>query len=249
MKRLLLVLSLLLASIVLMTVSPVLGQDVDELIYMTEDYPPWNFEQDGEIRGISPDLLRLIWKKMGYPEQSIELLPWSRGYRLALKNRNHVLMSMTRTAEREPLFKWVGPISTSKYVLIKLSKNKISVNSLEDAKKYRIGTIREDATEQILESSGFNKEMISSVSKIKQAVRMLQAGNIDLLAHEQRSFESVLEKENYSPAEFESVVLLSEEKDHYAFHKDTPDALIQRFQVALDSLEQEHKAILDYYFK
>ena len=65
---------------------------------------------------------------------------------------------------------------------------------------------------------------------------MLQLNRIDLIAFDERSFLRLLRIENHNPTEFESVFLLTEEKDYYAFHKDTPDSLIHRFQEALNSL-------------
>ena len=220
-------------------------QDVDDLVYMTEEYPPLNYLEDGEIKGLSVELLKLIWKKMGYPEQKIVLFPWARGYKLVQEKKNHVLFSMVRTKEREPLFKWVGPIVTTEYVLVGLTKNKIKINSLEDAKKYSIGTVREDATEQILIQAGFSK--IQPVSKIKLNIKKLKAGRIDLLIYDKRSIYNEIKDLNYDAKEFEAIFKVDAESDHFAFHRGTPDLLIKKFQKALDSLADEHQAILKKY--
>jgi polar amino acid transport system substrate-binding protein len=48
----------------------------------------------------------------------IKIWPWARGYETALKEKNTVLFSTTRTEARENLFKWVGPIMPSRIVLV-----------------------------------------------------------------------------------------------------------------------------------
>ncbi len=88
----------------------VFAQDVDDLIYMAEDYAPANYLENGKLKGISVQILKLMWEKMGYPEQQVVVYPWARGYFYIKTKKNHVLFTMSRTKEREKLFKWVGPI-------------------------------------------------------------------------------------------------------------------------------------------
>jgi polar amino acid transport system substrate-binding protein len=35
-----------------------------DLTYITEQYPPYNFERDGRLQGISIDLLEMMWDRM-----------------------------------------------------------------------------------------------------------------------------------------------------------------------------------------
>ena len=163
------------------------------------------------------------------------------GYR---NNKGHKLSSnIVRNFNPSVLF----PLHL--HPLKKLGKMEFKLNSIEEAKKYKIGVIREDATEQVLKESGFRENNIHLTTKIKYSIGMLQLNRIDLLAYDEKSFFSLLRKENYNPEEFEVVFLLKEEKDYYAFHKGTSDSLIQRFQEALDSLKKGHNKLLDHYFK
>ena len=38
------------------------------------------------------------------------MIPWSRAYELIQRRPNVVLLQMSRSAERNPLFNWVGPV-------------------------------------------------------------------------------------------------------------------------------------------
>lgn len=219
----------------------------ESLSYITEEYPPWNFEENGTIKGIGPDLMRLMWKKMGYPEQEIKLLPWVRAYNLIQKNNNYVLMTMTRTANREKLFKWVGPMSNTRYSFIGLAKNSFKINTLDDAQNYIIGTLKEDAGEQIIIESGFDRKNIVSLTSIDQLTKMLKHKRIDFLIYDERGYKNYLKSKNYNVNEFKTFFVLKDVDDYFAFNKNIDDSLVNQFQQALNSLEEEHKAILKHY--
>jgi len=36
-----------------------------DLTYITEQYPPYNYQDDGKLQGISVDLLEKVWQKWG----------------------------------------------------------------------------------------------------------------------------------------------------------------------------------------
>ena len=46
------------------------------------------------------------------------MMPWNRSY-MTIQNENDIVVFlMTRTKEREELFKWVGPLAKGKVILI-----------------------------------------------------------------------------------------------------------------------------------
>ena len=103
-----------------------------DLTYMTEQYPPYNYQEDGKLQGISVDLLEEIWAKMGanLNRSVIKLLPWTEGYQRTLNESNTVLFTTGRIPERELLFKWAGPAASGEYALLAKSI-KISLSLLQ----------------------------------------------------------------------------------------------------------------------
>jgi polar amino acid transport system substrate-binding protein len=93
----------------------------EDITYMTEDYPPSNYIENGVLKGVAVDVLKAVWKKINSKEMHIQLYHWARGYQLALTKPNTMLFAMTRSPEREKLFKWVGPIYRGRYSLFTLS--------------------------------------------------------------------------------------------------------------------------------
>lgn len=218
-----------------------------DLIYLCEDVIPSNYVDNGELKGITIETLRLMWKKMGVPPQKIKVVPWARGYDILLTEKNHVLFSMARTKEREALFKWVGPVFTVKNVLLGRADRKLSIKSLEDARKFRIGTIKEDVLERFLLVNNFDVQKVEGVAGLEQSFEKLKLGRIDFIAFPESSLREFIKEKKYNAKDFKVFYALSESKLYYAFSKDTPDHLIQRFQIAFDSLKKEHMEILKKY--
>jgi polar amino acid transport system substrate-binding protein len=90
-----------------------------DLTYLTEQYPPYSYQADGRLQGISVDLLESVWQRMGVNlnRSVILLLPWTEGYNRTLEENNTVLFSTGRFPEREQLFRWAGPIASGRFVL------------------------------------------------------------------------------------------------------------------------------------
>ena len=94
-----------------------------DLTYITEQFPPYNYQENGKLQGISVDLLEKVWENMGanLNRSVIQLLPWKEGYQETLDENGKVLFSTARLPQREQLFKWAGPIGPIRNVL--LAKN------------------------------------------------------------------------------------------------------------------------------
>jgi len=87
-------------------------KDTVELQIITEEFAPFNFQsKDGQITGQSTEIVQEILSRLNL-KIDIRLMPWNDGYELALYEQDVVLYSTFRTAEREELFQWVGPIGS-----------------------------------------------------------------------------------------------------------------------------------------
>lgn len=209
---------------------------------MSEEFPPYNFEKNGRLQGISIDLMALCLDMLGSRQtrQDIRMLPWARSYKLLLEEKNTVLFAITRTEQREGLFKWVGPISSSRNVLLARKDSQISLTSPDDIRKYRTGAIRDDAGEQLLKNQfGLDRDEIELTSSALSSLRQLKTGRIDLFAYDENVSRWILSQEGFNPEEFESIYTLSEGFHYFGFNIETDDELINRFQRALEELKAE----------
>jgi ABC-type amino acid transport substrate-binding protein len=233
----------------------VLGLNANDGIKVfTENYPPYNMDEKGKLTGISVDVLEAMYKKMGYKEdrQSFKLTSWSRAYSMAQKKKNCMVFSTTRTAKREPLFKWVGPIiKTTVGITAPKSKN-IVINNVSDLNKYKIGAVMKDIGEQLLNEKGVDKKSIKSVSgknAIKMSYNKMEKNRIDMFAYEINVAKHSAKSSGFDVNNYEVVYTLKEGELFFAFNKKTKDSIIQKWQKALDDIKADgtYDKILEKY--
>jgi polar amino acid transport system substrate-binding protein len=220
---------------------------------MTEQYPPYNFEEDNNIQGITVDTLVLMLQRAGSKQtrEDIKLLPWARGYKRVQTEPDTCLFSTTRTEEREHLFKWVGPVAPEVVGLIARKESNIKVESVEDIKNHKIGTIRNDVAEQYLINAGVSIDDMQRVAETISNIAKLNLGRIDLWAYDENVAMWELKESGFNPADYESVHVLGRKNQYFACHKGTSDTVIQELQAALDALKEdgEYEKILDRYLR
>lgn len=214
------------------------------LTYYTEQLPPYNYMENGTLKGISVDLLEAVTEKMGkkVTREEINLVPWTEGYQAVLAGNNTVLFSTVRNPEREQSFKWVGPIYTYTNVLFARPNQEITIESPEDLKGYRIGVIVDDVAVQQLLDAGVNKSQLVQETNASVLVEKLDNGEIDLWAYPEEAGRYFSEQVTGNYYSYKVVYKLQAQDVYYSFSKDVPDSVIQSFQQALDTLKQEKDA-------
>ena len=119
------------------------------ITFLTEENPPFNFTQAGKPAGISTEIITEMIKRADLKAR-FEILNWDTAYRRAQADKDTCLYSTARLAERERLFRWIGPITNNKWVLVAKSDFSASINNDADARKYKIGAIKTDAKAEFL---------------------------------------------------------------------------------------------------
>jgi polar amino acid transport system substrate-binding protein len=214
------------------------------LTFYTEQLPPYNYMENGTLKGLSVDLLEIITEKMGkkVTREEVRLVPWTEGYQAALTQNNTVLFSTARTPEREQSFKWAGPFYSDRYVLFALPDRGITIESPEDLNEYRIGVIADDATTQQLLDIGVNRSQIVSQNNVSANIAGLENGDIDLWACPEGAGRYFAEQATGNYYSYMVVYQLETQDLYYAFSKDVPDSVVQSFQQSLEALKQEKDA-------
>ena len=221
-----------------------------EFTYLTEEYFPFNYTDGGEVKGVSADLIRLIWARLGLPRQQIRAVPWARAYERIQHQPGTVLFSMARSPERESLFRWVGPIMNVRFVLFAKRDKHIALAGFDRLKGYSIGTLREDISDTILAPYA-SANTIEPVADMRQNVLKLKEDRLDMVAYEEFSWPHLVTRFGLDPSDFEAVLVLRETPVYYAFHHDTPAETVAAFQQALDSIKETaaYQHILSRYMR
>jgi polar amino acid transport system substrate-binding protein len=238
-------LSLLLPGLLL--VSILFSATPESIVYMTEDYPPENYVEEGALKGYAVNILKAMWRKMEITEQPIQVLPWTRAYQQVQTQPGYMLFAMARTPEREKLFQWVGPIYRAQPSLFALQDFDRTVTSLAKAKAYRIGVLRDDIGESLLMESGFTGNALIRVSSLEQLILMLKARRIDMICSTESSLKDAIARKPAISVPYIAVLKVGEIQTWYAFNRKTDPALVARFQKALNAIEPERRAIIRRY--
>ena len=217
------------------------AQSLDDLIIITEEYPPLNYSELGSVRGIATDLLVEILGANGSLKghDDIAPLPWARAYRILQRNDNILLYSMTRTEARKDLFKWVGPILGSEIVLLARKDQHIELKELADinTKKYRVGVVLDDVGAELLEARGIASRRLTPSNKGIYLIQTLARGGFDLISYDKLVSLWHIRQLGLDPDDFEVVQSLESVDYYYAFSPNVDDRLIADLQQDLDRLK------------
>lgn len=217
---------------------PVFAQET--LRVVTEELPPFNMTINGQLTGLSTEIVQAVLKEAGQTA-TIQSMPWARAYDIALNAENVLIYSITRTPERENLFKWVDVIAPSSWYLFTLDPA-LQLSSLEEARHYQIATVKDDAGEQYLRAHGFTVgKNLQSSNKYEHNYEKLQVGRVDLWIANELNALYLARQFGDDPSQtvhraLSLGTLGGSTGLSMAFSQKTPDATVESFRAALQRL-------------
>ena len=221
----------------------------DQIQPLTEQWIPYQMETKDGLKGISIDLVKEIQKRIGNTKE-IKVFPWKRGYNITLEKEGYALFLTTKSKKREPLFKWVGPISSMKIAFFKNSfRTDLNINSIEDAKKVSSIIVADNTiAHEILNKMNFKNLHVNTLAN--NSFAQLLGNKVDLYPVEYNAFLYKLKKLNLEkeiiPVKMKPFF---ESKLYIAFNKNTDNKTIKLWQDTLDSIKGDgtYKKIVEKY--
>jgi polar amino acid transport system substrate-binding protein len=230
---------LVLVSVILCLILPRLAAG-QPLKIITDPYPPFGYVKDGEIVGCTVDLIKLLLKRTGIDGKFV-MYPWARAYKMAQKEKDILIYQLAYSEERDRLFQLVGPIYHSTDWLWKLKIRKdIVLQNLEDARQYRVGTVRDYFTHKYLLENGFKEgKNLEAVYDDDMNVKKLVSGRIDLMILDEVVFNYRVGVSGYSRDDFEKAFAVISQKSYLGFSRQTSPNVVSRFAEALASMKKD----------
>ncbi len=231
MKQLITIFSLLLIAY------PIYAQE--RITVWAERFPPYGYEDaSGKIVGLSTEIVQYIIVYSGIRVDKWTIAPWARAYKEAQKKPNTVLYTVVGSSKRRETFHLVGPISDRNQYFYRLKSRKdIVVNSIEDAKKYQIGSVYGTAVTDLMISKGLKPHRVTNHD---QTIKMLLKGRLDLAIHLDYSFAYIVNSIGEDMSTFEAVFLFdSSEKYYIAINKDSSPLIVDKFLKSFKKLVDE----------
>jgi len=145
-----------------------------------ENIPPYNYvdSHTGHVVGLSVDLLNAAAAHARIKIVEIQQMPMVRAIDQARRQADTCVMSLIRTPEREPLFRWIGPYAVNHWVFYARDDFTPILKTLDDAKHYRIGSDAHGRKTAYLKSLGFTNLDLAPEDALNG--RKLAAGRFDL---------------------------------------------------------------------
>ncbi|MCU1748927.1 substrate-binding periplasmic protein [Pseudomonas sp. 6D_7.1_Bac1] len=238
-KRLLLVLAS--ASLLLAGAARAAEKPDTDLVLLTENFPPYNmakngknFAQEDNINGIAVDIVREMFKRANITYSLTLRFPWERIYKLALEKPGYGVFVMARLPDREKLFKWVGPIGPDDWIMLAKADSKITLESLAQARKYKIGAYKGDAIAETLAKQGLAPIV---VLRDQDNAKKLVNGQIDLWATGDPAGRYLARQDGVTG--LKTVLRFNSAELYLALNKDVSDEIVAKLQAALDQLRKE----------
>lgn len=204
---------------------------------VTEEWAPYNYQHDNQLTGMATEVVQAIMALTGDDFETV-VLPSMRTSR-TLKNRPKTIMySLFRTPEREPLYKWVGPIVEESIHPYQLADAQQPVNTLEQLKLARhITTRHAGLIPETLQAQGFSN-LDASATGSQQLYRMLLAKRTDLIVGDTDAGVTYYSRQlNIAPGTLREIpVELFRSSLYIAFSPDSDDKVVASWARALEQL-------------
>ncbi|PTY37999.1 hypothetical protein BGP77_16205 [Saccharospirillum sp. MSK14-1] len=210
----------------------------EPLRVLTEHSPPGEYLDDnGRVTGATAEMVRALMQRQGL-DGDISLLPWARAYALALEGPNIMLFETTRTAEREALFKWVGPVKRVVHGLYALADSELELISLDQARNVTgICAYLGGSGGDQLEALGFTN--LERPAQPEQCLRMLRHGRVALWLSSDIGHRPYLLDAGLDETALRRVYSLEHRYLYLAFSRDVSDATIADWQATLDAMKTD----------
>lgn len=217
---------------------------------VTEEWAPYNYQQDNQLTGMATEIVRGIMALTG-DDFEVVLRPSMRSVRVLGSRPKTIMYSLFRTAERDPLYKWVGPIVEEAIYPYQLANTSQPINSLEQLLRApRITTRHAGLIPETLQALGFNN-LEKSATESLQLYRMLLAGRTDIIVGDTAAGAAYYSRQlNMAPGTLRQIPLeLYRSSLYIAFSHDSDDEVVARWAGALEQMRGsgELKRIQDRY--
>jgi ABC-type amino acid transport substrate-binding protein len=230
---------IILTSLSLISIANAHDHDIKELnpntlkVYTESDFMPFNYyNENGDFVGIGVDIVNKILEDAKFDHTKPRVIPWARGYFLAQNASNTLLFSIFRTEQRKDLFYWIGPIATSKMVILTKKTNVLNPNN------YSIAAVRDSASMQLALKRGMKQENIMRTNHSDLGLRLLNLDRVDAWAINYPTALTEIKKAGLNPNDYYIYDVLAEKDVYMVLSKDTNQEIKDYFTEKLDELKK-----------
>lgn len=208
----------------------------------TESSPPFSYmtgkDTTRKVEGSSVDILNEIQTRTGHVNK-INMSLWTDAYSVVQYLPNSAIFNITRTPERENMFQWVGPISTSRSYFYTLASSGLTIQTIDHAKALNsIATPEGWFTYDYLVKNNF-KNIVATSHTSMEAFQQLINGEVQALLMTDLDVKWLADISKVSLSNLTQQMQASDLKDYIAFSLNTPASTIQLWQQHLNAMKSD----------
>ncbi len=161
-------------------------------------YFPFNFKENGEIKGFTIDILDYVAAKSKYDFEFIEL-PWPRALYLVEQGGVDLILTLSKNSKREQSYHFIEPSYGNEVnQLFSLNENNVEFNGqLQQLTPYSIGTTREYSYGEAFDRASYLTKLPALSEEI--LLKLLLGKRIDMAIANPFIFNRIIAKEKVIP--------------------------------------------------
>ncbi|MCL2672910.1 MAG: transporter substrate-binding domain-containing protein [Alphaproteobacteria bacterium] len=232
------IISLLAMLTVLLTARLGHAASLDDITFYTEEYPPYNFTENGRVTGITTEVLDYAFRKHNTRKgvRDIIMADWNTGYQAVLKGPNKAIYTMNRSAEREDLFKWAGPITPNTVDVFARKDRNFTITYDGELKRHRVAVVKDDIGHIKAKGLGVPEQNIIVRTTTAENLADLEAGRADIWIYGGTTGKYLMRQAGILD-KYESVLTVFRGGHYVGFSLDVDDNIVEKLQEAIDEVK------------
>ena len=212
-----------------------------------DDYPPFSYiDNSGELKGIGVDLAKALFATAGIT-QEIQVEPWPKSYAKLLKQPNVLYFSMWRSKARQDNFEWIGDVENERiYLYQNRDRKNIALETIADAKQYRVGGVKLWDTTTWLGQQGV---AVLELEESWLGLKLMALGDVDLMAFSELHLAYESARYGLDPAQFMKALEIRQVPLSFAMSKGSDPIVLKKLRKAFKKIRSNgvYQRIYDKY--
>ncbi|PKG80722.1 hypothetical protein CXF85_21645 [Colwellia sp. 75C3] len=217
------------------------AQTAYELKAVASSHKMFQYFEDGQVKGPSAEIFNMLMEETSL-KPTVAFYPWARALNKVLTQPNTLILSLTRTKQREDNFIWLIKVNESRRAFISLkSKPEHFVTTLVQAKGKLVAVTRDSYSYKSLIDKGFTESKnLYIVSNIDDAMILFKKGKVDLIYTDPKAIKNHYNDMGKNSNKIVNITLVPEaQRDIFiAINKKTDKHLVDRLQLAAKTVSQ-----------
>ena len=210
-----------------------------KLRVICEEFRPYSFMENGELKGITVDIVSGIMDLAGIADKTVEVNnDWESDLETAINSDNVVLFTTVLTTDRKDKLQWVGPVMICATGFLGLESGNLSVSGINEAMELpSVAVVTGYSTTETLENLGFGN--LVYFNTMNEAIAALFDGTVSTLFDLTQPVRSIAAADGFDVNLLEDVFNYSTVQGYLAFSNGVPAHQVELWQDKLDQLKNQ----------